>query len=336
MQNFHKSSEGGIISYLLIQVVGMTLFLWLLALTGGLLILSLSSDWFVDAAEKVGIYFRLPGFIIGVVIIGFGTSLPELASSIVSVLQGRSEIVISNAIGSNITNIFLVLGVSALFAKSYTIKHDIFQMDLPFLMGSAIMIALMTYDQNFTVVEAIICLIALALYLYRSITQGQISEQIKEEEAEEQKKPSVMTWLILVISPVLITLGADLTVKSVVAVSEILKIGTEIIAVTVVSLGTSLPEVMVSIQASRKGKADMAVGNVIGSNIFNTFAVMGVSAFFGTLKISSSYPVKTLPIFLGATVMAYFIVQDKKVFRFEGILLLLFYVFFLGSSYGFF
>ncbi|MBF9015401.1 MULTISPECIES: calcium/sodium antiporter [unclassified Oceanispirochaeta] len=314
----------------------MTLFLWLLALTGGLLILSLSSDWFVDAAEKVGIYFRLPGFIIGVVIIGFGTSLPELASSIVSVLQGRSEIVISNAIGSNITNIFLVLGVSALFADSYTIQHDIFKTDLPFLMGSAIMIGLMTYDQNFTIAEGIICLVALALYLYRSITHGQISEQIKEEEAEEQNKPSVMTWLVLIISPVLITLGADLTVKSVVAVSEILKIGTEIIAVTVVSLGTSLPEVMVSIQAARKGKGDMAVGNVIGSNIFNTFAVMGVSAFFGTLKISSSYPVKTLPIFLGATVMAYFIVQDKKVFRFEGILLLLFYVFFLGSSYGIF
>lgn len=312
----------------------MTLFLWILALLGGLLILSLSSDWFVDAAEKVGIHFKLPGFIIGVVIIGFGTSLPELASSIVSVLQGRSEIVISNAIGSNITNIFLVLGVSALFAGSYTIKHDIFQTDIPFLMGSAILISLMTYDQNFTVVEGIICLLALGLYLYRSITHGLISEQIKEDEAEAEESPSVMTWIIMFISPVLITLGANLTVKSVVAVSEILKIGTEIIAVTVVSLGTSLPEVMVSIQASRKGKGDMAVGNVIGSNIFNTFAVMGVSAFFGTLKISASYPVKTLPIFLGATVMAYFIIQDKKVFRFEGILLLLFYVFFLGSSYG--
>lgn len=312
----------------------MTLFLWLLALAGGLLVLSLSSDKFVDAAEKVGIYFKLPGFIIGVVIIGFGTSLPELASSIVSVLQGRSEIVISNAIGSNITNIFLVLGVSALFAGSYTIKHDIFQTDLPFLMGSAILISLMTYDQNFTIIEGIICLTALGLYLYRSITQGIISEQMNEEESEVQKKPSIMTWLILIISPALITLGANLTVKSVVAVSEILKIGTEIIAVTVVSLGTSLPEVMVSIQASRKGKGDMAVGNVIGSNIFNTFAVMGVSVFFGPLSISSSYPIKTLPIFLGATVMAYFIVQDKKVFRFEGILLLLFYIFFLGSSYG--
>ncbi|MDA3957140.1 calcium/sodium antiporter [Oceanispirochaeta sp.] len=314
----------------------MILLFWFLALAGGLLILSLSSDWFVTSAEKIGVYFRLPAFIIGVVIIGFGTSLPELASSIVSVLQDQSEIVIANAIGSNITNIFLVLGVSALFAGSYTIKHDIFQTDLPFLAGSALLISLMTYDLNYTIPEALICLAALGLYLYRSITQGQISEQIKDEYAVEIKKPSSMNWIILVISPVLITVGASLTVKSVVAISEILRIGTEIIAVTAVAFGTSLPEVMVSIQAARKGKGDIAVGNVIGSNIFNTFAVIGISTLFGPLKIPESYRIQTLPIFIGATIMAYFIVQDKKVFRFEGILLLLFYVYFLGSSYGFF
>ena len=314
----------------------MTLLIWLLALSGGLLVLTLSSDWFVTTAEKIGIYFHMPAFIIGVVIIGFGTSLPELASSIVSVLQNQSEIVIANAIGSNITNIFLVMGISALFAGSYSIKHDIFQTDLPFLAGSAILISLMTYDLSFSLVEALICLSALGLYLYRSITQGQISEQISEDESGKLTKPTLMSWLILLISPLLITLGASVTVKAVVAISEILMIGTEIIAVTAVALGTSLPEVMVSIQAARKGKGDIAVGNVIGSNIFNTFAVMGVSALFGPLKIPESYRIQTLPVFIAATVMAYFIVQDKKVFRFEGILLLLFYIFFLGNSYGFF
>ncbi|MDC7242295.1 MAG: calcium/sodium antiporter [Spirochaetales bacterium] len=314
----------------------MTLLLWFLALAAGLLILSLSSDWFVDHAETVGLYLKMPSFIIGVVIIGFGTSLPELVSSIVSVLKGQSEIVISNAIGSNITNIFLVLGVSGLFAKSYTIKHDIFQTDMPFLMGSAVLISLMTYDRSFGIFEAVLCLAALSLYLYRSITQGQIGEQIKEDEAEAAARPSLINWLILLISPVLIALGANLTIKAVVTLSELLKIGTDIIAVTIVALGTSLPEVMVSIQASRKGKGDMAVGNVIGSNIFNTFAVMGVSALFGPLKISESYPIKTLPVFIGATVIAYFIVQDRKVFRFEGIMLLFFYIYFIGSSYGFF
>jgi len=314
----------------------MTLFLWFLALAAGLLILSLSSDWFVDSGEKIGLFFRMPSFIIGVVIVGFGTSLPELASSIVSVIQNQSEIVISNAIGSNITNIFLVLGVSALFAGVYTIKHDFFQADLPFLIGSAALISLMTYDMVFTTAEALICLGALSLYLYISITQGQISEQIKEEEAEEVVKPSLLTWLVLIISPVLITLGASLTVRAVVRISEIINIGADIIAVTAVALGTSLPEVMVSIQAARKGKGDIAVGNVIGSNIFNTFAVMGVSALFGHLKITETYPRQTLPFFIGATVLCYFIIQDKKVYRYEGILLLIFYAFFLGSSYGFF
>ncbi len=312
----------------------MTLILWILALAAGLLILSYSSDGFINSAETIGVHFRLPGFIIGVVIIGFGTSLPELASSVMAVVQGKSEIVIANAVGSNITNIFLVLGVSGLVAGYYAIEHDIFQTDIPFLVGSAVLLSLMTYDRVFTRTEAVICLLGLSVYLHRSITGGLIAEQLEEEE--DQGKLGFLPWLILILCPVGITLGADITVRSVVKISHIIGVGTDIIAVTAVALGTSLPEVMVSIQAARKGKGEIAVGNVIGSNIFNTFAVMGVSALFGPLRITQNYPVKVLPVFLGATVMGVFILQDKKVFRFEGILLLIFYLFFIGSSYGFF
>ena len=312
----------------------MLLLLWFLALAAGLMLLSYSSDWFIDSAETIGVHFNLPGFIIGVVIIGFGTSLPELASSVVAVIAGNSEIVISNVVGSNITNIFLVLGVSALFASSYTIEHDIFKMDLPFLVSSAILLSLMTYDRNFTTAEAVICLSGLALYLYRSIKSGSISEQLSEEE--DKGKLGIKPWIILVLCPVGITFGADITVRSVVRISEIVGIGTDIIALTAVALGTSLPEVMVSVQAARKGKGEMAVGNVIGSNIFNTFAVMGISAFFGPLRITENFPLKTLPFFLAATVVGIFILQDKKVHRFEGVLLLLFYLYFLGTSYAVF
>ena len=310
----------------------MTLFLWIVALAAGLMILSYSSDWFINSAEIIGVHFHLPGFIIGVVIIGFGTSLPELASSIVAVLAGNSEIVISNAVGSNITNIFLVLGVSALFAGSYVIEHDIFRMDMPFLIGSAILLSLMTYDQIFSVPEALICLACLALYLYQSITGGTIAEKLSEEE--NRKALGIKPWIILLLCPAGITLGADMTVRSVVKISEIIGIGTDIIAVTAVALGTSLPEVMVSVQAARKGKGEIAVGNVIGSNIFNSFAVMGISALFGPLKITDAYPVKVLPFFIAATILSIYILQDKKVHRFEGLLLLIFYIFFLGNSFA--
>ncbi len=311
----------------------MTLFLWFTAFAAGVILLVLSADWFVNSAEKIGLYFELPSFIIGVVIVGFGTSIPELASSIASVIEGQSEIVVGNAIGSNITNIFLVLGVSSLFASSYTISHDIFEADMPFLVASALLISLMTYDLNFTSPEALVCLGGLGLYLFHSIRSGSLARQLTEIKKE---KPGLNSWLILLLSPALITAGAKLTVDGVVHISQILHVATDLIALTAVALGTSLPEVMVSIQAARKGKGEMAVGNVVGSNIFNTFAVMGVSALFGKLNIPADYPFKVLPFFLAATILGVFIIRDKRVFRFEGVLLLIFYIFFLGNSYGFF
>ncbi len=309
----------------------MELLTYFLVLGAGICILSLSSDRFVEAAQRIGLFLGLPPFLIGVVFLGFGTSLPELASSIVAVFQGQSQIVLSNAIGSNITNIFLVLGVSALFSASYTIKHDIFKADLPFLIASAILISLMTYDGSFTIYEAALCLLALGLYLYHSLQ----SHREKREEGPLER-PHPLNWLTLFLCPPLIALGAQATIRGVLAISELIGIGTEIITLTVVALGTSLPEVLVSVQAARKGHGEIAVGNVLGSNIFNTLGVMGISALFGPLAISETYPYQTLPFFLGATALLYFIVQDRRVFRLEGLLLLLFYLFFLGSSYGFF
>ncbi len=311
----------------------MALFLWFAAFTAGVALLVVSADWFVSSAEKIGLYFELPSFIIGVVIVGFGTSIPELASSIASVLQNQSEMVVANAMGSNITNIFLVLGISALFTPCYTINHDIFEADVPFLMGSALLISLMTHDLHFTTMEALLCLGGLGLYLFYSIHSGSIAKQLTDVK---KNKPGFFAWIILLLSPLLITTGARLTVEGVIHISRILNIATDIIALTAIALGTSLPEVMVSIQAARRGNGEMAVGNVVGSNIFNTFAVMGISAFLGDLKIPGDYTLTVLPFFLGSTVMGIFIIQDKRVFRFEGILLLLFYIFFLGNSYGFF
>lgn len=312
----------------------MILTLWIIVFILSLTLLIFSSDWFVDAAEKIGIFFKWPSFIVGVIIVGIGTSLPELASSIASVIQGSSEIVVGNVLGSNIANIFLVLGVAAIAGKYFELKYDILKVDIPFLITSALIISLMLRDLNFSIIEAVICLIFLFIYVYISLKSNAIDEIIEDFEEGKNHDVKFLTWIMLVISPLLISIGANYAIKAVINISEILKVGNEVIALSAVALGTSLPEVMVTIQASKKGNMEMAVGNVIGSNIFNTFAVMGISAFIGKLTIPVDIMSLTVPVFLGATLMFIIITSDKKIFRFEGVLLIGFYIYFIGNLFG--
>ena len=152
----------------------------------------------------------------------------------------------------------------------------------------------------------------------------------------KKKKLDIKTIAILVVSAVFIFIGAKYTIESVIKLSEIFNLGKEIIAVSAVALGTSLPELAVSITAVRQGKPEIAVGNILGSNIFNTFVVMGVSTFFGALIIPQSILTFALPMMLIATLLFFFITQEKEVTKWEGYLLLLFYVFFIGKLFNLF
>ena len=292
---------------------------WLLLMVVSLAVLIRASDFFVVSAEKVGIQLGLPTFVVGVVIVGFGTSLPELVSSIASVRQHSSEIVIGNVLGSNISNILLVLGLAGIIAREFTIRRKLMPVDIPFLLGSAVLVAWFVYDRDFTVTEAVISLAVLAAYLVLTyLKRGADIPEIKE-------RAGLKSWLILLLCPLVIFFAANYTVKAVIALAMLLKIGTEVIALSVVALGTSLPEVSVSISAARRGNPDMVVGNVIGSNIFNTFAVMGIARFFGVLAIPSGIITFSLPLSIMVTVAVILVVMDKKVFRWEGLALIVGY-----------
>ena len=145
----------------------------------------------------------------------------------------------------------------------------------------------------------------------------------------QKEKLSSKTWGIFIISSIFIFIGAKYTINSVIQLSELLNLGTEIIAISAVALGTSLPELMVSITAARKGKAEIAVGNILGSNIFNTFAVMGIPALFGVLIIPQSILSFGLPLMLAATLLYFFITQDNEITKWEGWMLIMFYAFFV-------
>ncbi|MEL7160680.1 MAG: calcium/sodium antiporter, partial [Bacteroidota bacterium] len=246
---------------------------------GSIAVLLWASDKFVEAAERIGLSLGISPFIIGVTIVAFGTSLPELATSIVSVLDGTPEIVIGNVVGSNITNIALVLGLTAVVVKNIDLEYNLWHIDIPFLWGSAFLLYFAVSDGHLSLFEALLFLCGIAIFLAYSL-KGQ-----ERPDKEDRPSASWKDYLYLVLGGALVSLSATGVIEAITNISAMLNIAPEVIALSAVAIGTSLPEVAVSLAAARKGKASIAVGNAIGSNVFNTFIVMAIPRFFGQLEI---------------------------------------------------
>jgi len=281
------------------------------------------SDWFIDSAENVGLSLGISPFIIGLTIVAFGTSLPELATSISSVIQGESSIVVGNVVGSNITNIALVLGLVALSIRQINLEYNIWHIDMPYLWGSAFLLWFTLRDGSFSIGEAMLFVVALAIFLMYSFNNG------RDEDDEERQKIAAKTYALMILGGVMVWLGADFTIKAISKLSLMAGISPETIALTVVAFGTSLPEIIVSIGAAKKGKTSIAVGNVLGSNIFNTYCVMSLSRFFGDLIIPEGVLSFGLPMMLAMTILFGIVSNNKKITMWEGLMLILFYVFYL-------
>lgn len=284
-----------------------------------------ASDRFVESAERIGLSWGISPFIIGVTIVAFGTSLPELATSIAAVLGGESEIVVSNVVGSNITNIALVLGLSAVVVKSIDLEKSLWHIDVPFLWGSAFLMYFMVSDSRFTVFEAIISLAGIVLFLSYSLKNDD------KPAAEDRPKASWKDYLFLIASAAIVSLAASYAIESITRISDILNIAPKVIALTAVALGTSLPEVAVSLSAARRGRASIAVGNALGSNIFNTFIVMGIPRLFGDLDIPADILTTYLPLMVAMTILLGIMSNNRQISRTEGMVLLLFYIWYLGQ-----
>ena len=303
------------------EEVGLYLGMFLVSL----FVLLKSSDFFIDSAEKIGLSLGISPFIIGVTIVAFGTSLPELATSVASVLANDSEIVIGNVVGSNITNIALVLGLIAIIGKQIELEYNVWHIDMPFLWGSAFLLWLVLQDGVFAFHEALLFLVGIIIFLAYSF---------KADKADESERPTVvpLTYLILIGGGIGVWLGAEYTIVAVKELSLKAGISSELIAQTVIAFGTSLPEIVVSIAAVRKGVAGMAIGNVLGSNIFNTYIVMAIPSFFGSLEIPPIMMTSSIPIMIIVTILFGIITNNRKITRWEGFLLLMFYAFFIMDN----
>lgn len=313
-------------------------FFWLAVFVASLYVLVRAAGYFTDSAEQIGLTLGIPDFIVGVTIVAIGTSLPEIISSLFAVLEHSSEIVIGNVIGSNVTNIFLIVGIAAIIGKKLKIGYELIHIDLPLLMGSALFLAITIVDGEFSFFEALLALAAFLVYMLHAVSERKrrVDIQIKKElkAGGVLKKIGARTLITLVVSGFFIYLGGRYTIESVVRLSEFLSLGTEILAASAIAFGTSLPELAVTITAARRGKPEIAVGNVLGSNIFNTLAVMGIPTLIGPLVIPQNIVMFALPVMLIATLLFFFMTQDKEITQWEGWFLILFYAFFLGRLFG--
>jgi len=315
----------------------MALIFWIGAFLISLAVLIKAADIFTDSASKLGGILGLSQFVIGVTIVSIGTSLPELASSISAVLKGATDIVAGNVVGSNIANILLVVGLATIFSRKgrLEVTRNLINLDLPLLAGAGIILMLMfLWDGQVTFGEGIIALVGYLIYLHYTLKHKDKGEFEKEKIKKEKLNLKII--LGLVSGAIFIYYGANYAIESVIKISEILNIGTAVIALSAVAIGTSLPEIFVSVSAARKGQDEIALGNIFGSNIFNGFIVLGLPALFKTLDVTSEVLSIAIPFFIAATLLYVISGITRKIYKWEGAMYLLIYILFIAKLFNLF
>lgn len=257
----------------------------------GLLLLVWSADRFVEGAAATACYFGMPPLLIGMVIVGFGTSAPELVVSAISAVQGNPGIALGNAYGSNITNIALILGLTALLSP-IAVHSQVLRKELPLLSLMTLLAASQLFDGQISRADALVLLLVFALLMGWTIWQGMKKKTDAlatemEQELVAHTMPLQRALLWLAIGLVLLIVSSRLLVWGAVAIAQQFGVSDLIIGLTVVAVGTSLPELASSLMAVRKGEHDIALGNVLGSNLFNTLAVVGIAGAIEPLAVGA-------------------------------------------------
>ena len=306
----------------------------LAAIVAGLIVLVWSADRFVDGAVATARHLGMSSLLIGMIIVGFGTSAPEIVVSVLASSQGNPGLALGNAIGSNITNIALILGITALISP-IAVESNIVKKELPVLIGITLLAILLIIDGEITLTDGGILLGAFAIVMGWSIYTGMHDKQdALANEHEQELSGELMSlklglfWLGLGL--ILLVASSRLLVWGAVDIATSLGISDLIIGLTIVAIGTSLPELASSIAATRKGEHDLAIGNVIGSNLFNTLTVIGIAAVIHPLSVDSDVIYRDLPVWGGLTItlilFSYGFSKRGRISRLEGGVLMAAYI----------
>lgn len=328
------------------------LIFWIFVFIISLVALIKGADWFLESAEKIGLALGLSPFIIGVTIVALGTSLPELFSSLVASFRGVTEIVVANALGSNIANILLVVGISSILAKKLTASKSLIDLDAPLLAISTVLALGILADKKVVFIEAVILVLGYFIYLLYTITYREdqkvskgkkfLPDKIKKRKRilsplsfkKQRPKISLKTFSILILGGLGLFFGAKYLIESIVELSSLLNIAAGVISITAVAFGTSLPELVVSTKAALKGKPEVALGNIFGSNVFNILLVIGIPGLFNNLILDQQTFLFGLPALGLVTILFVISVISRRIHAWEGAMYLLVYLFFIIKLFG--
>lgn len=297
----------------------------------GFIVLIKGADIFVDGASSIAGNFKISKMLIGLTIVAFGTSAPEFAVSVKSLISGNGDIVLGNVIGSNILNILLILGISSLF-HFLNVKNNTVKKELPITLLITTLFAVLLsdhlFDSNitnaFTRSDGIVLLLFFLVFIYYLIS---MARNKIDDDRNEKYMPIVKSIIYTIIGLVCIIVGSNFVVDSASSLAAIIGISEKMISLTVIAFGTSLPELVTSVTATKKGEYDIAIGNVVGSNIFNIGMVIGlpIAIFGGISDITFNY-IDLIVMLLSALLLFIFSFKDKRISKKEGIAFLILFV----------
>ena len=296
----------------------------------GFLFLIKGSDFFVDWASSIASHLKIPTIIVGLTIVAFGTSAPEAAVSITSSLTGSNAMAVSNVIGSNLFNMLMVIGIAALLSN-LLMEKSVLKKDLPFLVAITLLFAIFIFiGWDITNLEGIILLIILAGYIIYLIRGSKKSKNANDVEAAKFTLPKSIILIIIGLAGIII--GGDLVVDSASAIAIALGMSETLVGLTIVAIGTSLPELVTSITALKKGENQLVIGNVIGSNIFNILFVLGASSAISRIPLDSSMLIDVL-FMMGVTILCFIFgkTQDKYDKK-EGVILIALFIAYMAFA----
>ena len=291
------------------------------------------ADVIIDQSERIALKFKIPEFIIGATLIALGTSLPEMAASIAASYNGKADIAISNVIGSNILNITLVLATVFLISTKINPARDFFAKDSTWALVPVLVFILMIFDGTISRFDASLLLLLMGAYLLFLL---QDAKNIPNLEDIEEIDESTFSWTkvvpLLILGFVLVIVGAHFTVESASEIARDFGISEWVIGIIMISLGTSMPELVVSTAAASKGKVDMAIGNIIGSNMANTTVVLGAAAMVHPMPIDAPAYMFDIATMIIATLLLVFLTANKLYTKSAGISLIIILGLFLNNT----